>query len=187
MSLSVVPTIDVDFYKTTVNGEEFKHKVTLALLIDADGNDVTNQKQLPLVGTKVKTLGFTLERGETIFYETTINANVRPLSEGLQIWSGRMMRAMRYITGIFSAYVEAKGAFKDKKDPIHIAIKEFNKTMMANSPILRSIDDSNEDEMFKSLDIIGKIIINGEQYLLLRITFQGHSVLFFDISKNMNF
>jgi hypothetical protein len=187
MSLAFTPTIDVDFYKTTINDEVFKHQVTLGLLIDSEGNDVTSLKQLPLVGTKVKTLGFTLERGETIFYETTVNANVRPLPEGLQIWAGRLMRAMRYITGLFAFFVEAKEVFKDKKDPIHIAIKEFNKSMMGNNAVLKSIDDSNEDEMFKSLDIIGKIIINGEQYLLLRITFQGHSVLFFDISKNMNF
>jgi hypothetical protein len=180
------PNIDVTFFHTTIDGKVYNHGVTFGLLIDSEGNDVSALENLPLVGTKIKTLGFTLDQGETVYYETITNANVRPLPVGLQKFAFQMIRFIKFVSGVFTFWVDAKNAFKDEKDPIRVAIKEFNKTAIDNNIILQSMDDVDEKEMFNSLGILGKIIINGRAYLLLRINFQGHSVLFFDISKPLD-
>jgi hypothetical protein len=160
--------------------------VTFGLLIDSEGNDVSGLENLPLVGTKIKTLGFTLDQGETIYYETITSANVRPLPVGLQKFAFQMIRFIKFVSGVLTFWVDAKNTFKDEKDSLHVAIKDFNKATLDNNVILQSMDDVDEKEMYNSLGILGKIIINGRAYLLLRINFQGHSVLFFDLSKPLD-
>jgi hypothetical protein len=183
----VLPEINVTSTQTRIGDQVFDNHVVMAVLLDENGVDVTGLDEYPKIGTKIKTLCYTIDSTKTVFHETIINANVRPLPQKLQKVASFLLKFLKWTSTILSAKVSIDHALDklDGTDPVKEALTLYNSGKIDDNPILKAIEDTNEDDMFENMHIIGTVTIAGKIHMLLRLRFQGHSILFFDISQTL--
>jgi hypothetical protein len=182
-----LPKITVTSTQTRIGDQVFDNHVVMAVLLDENDVDVTSLDEYPKIGTKIKTLCYTIDSTKTVFHETIINANVRPLPQKLQKIASFLLKFLKWTSTILAAKVTIDHALAklDGTDPTKEALIIYNEGKIDSNPILKAIEDTDEDEMFKNMHIIGTITIAGKIHMLLRLQFQGYSILFFDISQTL--
>jgi hypothetical protein len=183
---STLPEIKVTSTQTQIGDQVYDNHVIMAVLLDENDVDVTGLEEYPKVGTKIKTLCYTIDSTKSVFHDLVINANVRPLPPKLRKVASKLLQVIKWFSGLLAAKVTIEHALDSDNNSLEKqAITKHNEGKIENNPILKSIEDCDDNEMFKNMEIIGTITILGKIHLLLRLRFQGHTVLFFDISQTL--